>query len=539
MGQNRDRAHAGQDKVEGERHHTRDATTVASLGQFNATQAGTPILGDTPFQPQADRHAALLSSPCSDAHRSSIVLHLQRSYGNSYVQRLLSSMDIQAKMAVSDPNDIYEREADEVAATVTRAIPSRLQRQPEEEEDESPVRSLLQRASTNTVLKVESETAGRTRTSEDADRLLIPAAIQRDNGEEEGRTTEPRQGTFRIDWDNRSRPWRAGAYNVAVVLRGEGNWSPFGIQITGEGNGIYIREGNDDRVVLQFGATGFERLGVDTGAIAAEFDREGLQSGEVEMGALTVRYESPGRRATITFDVLGRLWGERMQELVERVGSVTSDFRMVFEFPQGEQTVRLAEIGMDLGLGLGPEQLQAVAEMSVATVYPSSGAATTTAEATVRVNVDLWGIEREITVYESEAQAGNIRLFHENEFVQLALRTAFEQTYNDLPGTEGMRPDQAAGYLLQGFNVWYRDAYQTLRRRAIEHYTERGFSNATDIHDSNRTPLGVFAGPRVVMDGRCRQIILQAILPQPDPPGATAVRGIWDSVIEPRLAGRR
>ncbi|MFC2008189.1 DUF4157 domain-containing protein [Chloroflexota bacterium] len=104
--------------------------------QFHAWEQDGLSLGDTPFRPPMDRHAALLSQAKSDQHRANLVLRLQRTYGNTYVQRLLGSMAIQAKVAINPPNDIYEQEADRVAKVVTRTTDSQLHRQPEEEEEE-------------------------------------------------------------------------------------------------------------------------------------------------------------------------------------------------------------------------------------------------------------------------------------------------------------------------------------------------------------------------------------------------------------------
>jgi len=86
--------------------------------------------------PSLDRHAALLANTHSDSQRASLVNHLQRSYGNNYVQRLLSSRVVQAKLIVNPPDDEYEREADRVADAVTQTPASEIQRQEEEEEEE-------------------------------------------------------------------------------------------------------------------------------------------------------------------------------------------------------------------------------------------------------------------------------------------------------------------------------------------------------------------------------------------------------------------
>ncbi|MBE0430683.1 MAG: DUF4157 domain-containing protein [Dehalococcoidia bacterium] len=97
-------------------------------------QQGEVPIAETPYKPAIDDHSALLAQARSDVQRANLVSQLQQSYGNTYVQRLLSSMAIQAKLTVNTPNDIYEQEADRVADTVTRAISS-VQRQEEEEEE--------------------------------------------------------------------------------------------------------------------------------------------------------------------------------------------------------------------------------------------------------------------------------------------------------------------------------------------------------------------------------------------------------------------
>jgi hypothetical protein len=54
----------------------------------------------------------------------------------------MESMNVQAKLTVSDPNDVYEQEADRVAEEVTKAVQTPVSRQVEEEE---PVMPFLQR----------------------------------------------------------------------------------------------------------------------------------------------------------------------------------------------------------------------------------------------------------------------------------------------------------------------------------------------------------------------------------------------------------
>ena len=79
-------------------------------------------LTETPFYPRMDEHAAVLSGIPFSAQRHEFIMRLHQTYGNSYVQRLMESMKVRAKMTVSAPNDVYEREADRVADTVTRAV---------------------------------------------------------------------------------------------------------------------------------------------------------------------------------------------------------------------------------------------------------------------------------------------------------------------------------------------------------------------------------------------------------------------------------
>jgi len=144
MKRNDSRTQTRQDKIEGERPRIREAAEP-SLDPPHAAEVAALETGETTFQPQVARHVALLSLASFDAQRTNIVLHLQRTYGNSYVQRLLRSMSIQAKMTVSAPGDIYEQEADSVAEKVVRGLNSQVQRQEEEEELQMKLTSEIQR----------------------------------------------------------------------------------------------------------------------------------------------------------------------------------------------------------------------------------------------------------------------------------------------------------------------------------------------------------------------------------------------------------
>jgi hypothetical protein len=67
--------------------------------------------------PSLDSIATELSS-MHTAQRASVLLALQRTHGNRYVQRVVAG--IQAKLKIGQPGDIYEQEADRVADEVMR-----------------------------------------------------------------------------------------------------------------------------------------------------------------------------------------------------------------------------------------------------------------------------------------------------------------------------------------------------------------------------------------------------------------------------------
>jgi hypothetical protein len=82
--------------------------------------------------PSVDSIATELSS-MHTAQRASVLLALQQTHGNRYVQRVV--MGIQAKLKVGPPGDIYEQEADHMADAVMRMPEPVVQRQSEEEEE--------------------------------------------------------------------------------------------------------------------------------------------------------------------------------------------------------------------------------------------------------------------------------------------------------------------------------------------------------------------------------------------------------------------
>jgi hypothetical protein len=111
----------------------------------------------------------LFGSIQSEQGRAEIAMHLQNTYGNAYVQRLVNSKTIQAKLEVTQPDDPYEVEADRVADSITKSSATNVQRQAEEEEEpiqmQEDEEELLQgKADPNIQLKadndIESQIAG-------------------------------------------------------------------------------------------------------------------------------------------------------------------------------------------------------------------------------------------------------------------------------------------------------------------------------------------------------------------------------------------
>ena len=73
--------------------------------------------------------------------RAPVLLALQQTHGNRYVQRVVSG--IQAKLVVGQPGDVYERETDGAADAVMQMPELHVQRQVEEEEEDEFIQSKL------------------------------------------------------------------------------------------------------------------------------------------------------------------------------------------------------------------------------------------------------------------------------------------------------------------------------------------------------------------------------------------------------------
>jgi len=116
-----------------EKQHARSGKSELPYDEYGVYDNGALGIG---FEPALKQHADLLNHAGSEGQRAKIALQLQQTYGNAYVQRLVESHCIQAKLTVSQPDDVYEREADRVAEAVSQASNAEAQRQPVEEEEE-------------------------------------------------------------------------------------------------------------------------------------------------------------------------------------------------------------------------------------------------------------------------------------------------------------------------------------------------------------------------------------------------------------------
>jgi hypothetical protein len=188
--------------------------------QVNTWGQDKLAVGETPFQPPVERHAAMLAKARYDPQRTSLVLRLQKTYGNAYVQRLLESHVVQAKLTVSQPGDIYEQEAERVSEIVTRNINSQINRQPEEEEE--PTGMSLQRQPE----EEEEETGSKLliqRQDEEEEETQTSSLLQRQEEEEEETESISRlqhqPETVAVDLETRIERERGTGQSLSEVVR--------------------------------------------------------------------------------------------------------------------------------------------------------------------------------------------------------------------------------------------------------------------------------------------------------------------------------
>jgi peptidoglycan hydrolase-like protein with peptidoglycan-binding domain len=132
-------------------HRVRPPGAHSEYDHSTASEPELPALTETSFYPHMDEHAAALSKIPLSAQRR-FIMRLQRSYGNKYTEQLLKYTAAQPKLTVSQPDDIYEREADRIADIVTQKHSAlEVQRDSSDEDEEvmtAPV-SQLQRDSSD------------------------------------------------------------------------------------------------------------------------------------------------------------------------------------------------------------------------------------------------------------------------------------------------------------------------------------------------------------------------------------------------------
>jgi hypothetical protein len=88
------------------------------FNDYRVVEQGITQINETPFRPNIEEHAELLERTITGEQRASLLLHLQRTYGNAYVQRLVNYRSIKTKLNVSSPADKQEIEAEQVAKQV-------------------------------------------------------------------------------------------------------------------------------------------------------------------------------------------------------------------------------------------------------------------------------------------------------------------------------------------------------------------------------------------------------------------------------------
>jgi len=122
--------------VEEERTQQRQRVRQSPSKQLEARDPASDAAVDVPsVETPGVLRDGRFSHPANIGQKARVVSQLQHSHGNAYVQRLLVSRAVQAKLTVNPPDDQYEREADRVAEAVARAPDIPVQRQEEEEEE--------------------------------------------------------------------------------------------------------------------------------------------------------------------------------------------------------------------------------------------------------------------------------------------------------------------------------------------------------------------------------------------------------------------
>ena len=123
----------------------------ASTGPHVKAKVEEPTIAAAFLSPAARRTDAWLRKgalyhPANSAPRAEILAGLQHSRGNAYVQRLLDSLGVQAKLTVSSPGDELEKAADRMAENLVGGSAAEIGRQEQEEEEAIQAQRLYRQA---------------------------------------------------------------------------------------------------------------------------------------------------------------------------------------------------------------------------------------------------------------------------------------------------------------------------------------------------------------------------------------------------------
>jgi len=108
-------------EVVGQKHLLRQNESQPLFDHFHCWEPGTFSIGETPFWPRLDEHTELLKLAKSDKQRAGLVLQLQQTYGNRYVQRLVESVQIQSKPMLNSTKSVYKQKVNRIADGGTKA----------------------------------------------------------------------------------------------------------------------------------------------------------------------------------------------------------------------------------------------------------------------------------------------------------------------------------------------------------------------------------------------------------------------------------
>jgi hypothetical protein len=233
-----------------------------SFDSSHAWEQGKKAINVTPFRPKIEEHAALLGQTHTDEQRASLLLQLQQTYGNSYVQRLLNYRYIKTKLNVSSPGDKQEIEAEEVAKQIINmtTVPSEARgvQRKDEEGDVTPNRPLAESVS----LPVQSQIDG-----EEEEEELQPASTIQRQDEEEETTTEMKELE---ETDSLSSPFAESVF-TSFVQRQSDNDSEIGNNLESR---LAANSGGGRPLSADTRAYMEPRFGVDFGSVRVHTDTE-------------------------------------------------------------------------------------------------------------------------------------------------------------------------------------------------------------------------------------------------------------------------